>query len=106
MTVQVPPLQNQNSAQQLLLLAQTLIEMLKGRDNSTGTFTLTANAATTTVTDNLFSSDMVPVWTPTTATAATAMTNVYVSARTNGSFTLTHANTADADKTFLYVRRG
>lgn len=106
MSLQSPPLVNPNAAQQLLLLAQTIIEMLKGRDNSTGTFTLTANATSTTVTDNLFGSDMVPVWTPTTSTAATAMTNLYVSARANGSFTLTHANTADANKTFLYTRRG
>ncbi len=106
MSVQVPPLNNSNIAQQVLLLSQLLIEMLKGRDNSVGTFTLTANATETTVTDNLFSSDMVPIWMPTTATAATAMTNVRVTTRSNGSFVLTHSNTADVDKTFLYSRRG
>lgn len=106
MTVQVPPLNNPNISQQVLILAQTLIEMLKGRDNSVSSFTLAANATTTTVEDNLFNSDMTPNWTPTTANAAGAMTNLYVSARTNGSFTLTHSNTATTDRTFLYSRRG
>lgn len=106
MTLQVPPLQNPNMPQQVLLLAQTIIEMIKGRDNSVGSFTLAENVTTTTVADNLFSSDMIPVWTPTTANAAAAMTDLYVSARTNGSFTLTHANTATTDRTFLYSRRG
>ncbi len=106
MTVQSPPINNPNTLQQVLLLSQTIFEMLKGRDNSVGTFTLNAGATETTVTDNLFNSDMVPLWVPTTANAATAMTNLRVTTRNNGSFVLTHSNTADADKTFLYSRRG
>ena len=106
MTLPVPHKTNPNKDQLLLSMAETMVEMLKGRDNSTSTFTLTANATTTTVTDNLFNSDQMPAWTPTTANAAGAMTNLYVSARTNGSFTLTHANTATTDRVFLYTRRG
>lgn len=106
MTLPVPALTNPDLKQQILLIVSTVIEMLKGRDNSVGTFTLTANATTTTVTDNQFSSDMMPIWTPTTANAAGAMTNLYVSARTKGSFTLTHSNTATNDRVFLYSRRG
>lgn len=103
----IPFLQTEgNEALHRLKISETVNLMLKGRGNSTGTFTLTANATTTTVTDPAFESSMVPSWTPTTAHAATAMTNLYVSARSKGSFTLTHANTADVDKTFLYTRRG
>lgn len=106
MTIKVPPLQMADVKQHVLLLAQTIVELLKGRDNSIGTFTLTANDTTTTVTDNLFNSDQTIVWTPTTSNAAGAMTNLYLSARANGSFTLTHANIATVDRTFYYVRRG
>lgn len=106
MTVQVPPLHNPNIPQQLLLLATAILELLKGRDNSVSSFTLTANATTTTVTDNLFQSDMMPIWTATTLTAAVALASLRVTSRTNGSFVVTHANTADVDKTFLYSRRG
>jgi hypothetical protein len=48
----------------------------------------------------------VVIWAPTTANAAGAMTNLYLSARDRGSFTLTHANAATTDRTFLYVRLG
>lgn len=106
MTVQVPPLVNPNIPQQLVLLATALLEMLKGRDNSVSSFTLAANVTTTTVTDNLLNSDQTILWTPTTANAAGAMTNLYLSGRAAGSFTLMHSNTATTDRTFYYVRRG
>lgn len=87
-------------------LAETLNEVLKGRGNNIGTFTLAANVTTTIVEDNLFESGQVVVWMPTTANAAGAMTNLYVSARAKGSFTLTHANAATTDRTFAYIRCG
>jgi hypothetical protein len=43
---------------------------------------------------------------PTTANAAAALATTYVSAVTQGSFTLTHANNAQTDKTFGYVALG
>lgn len=88
------------------LIADTVNKIMKGRANNTGSFTLSANTTTSIVTDPAFESSMVPQWTPTTSTAATAMANLRVTTRAKGSFTLTHANTADADKTFLYVRWG
>ena len=92
----------------LELVKTTINEMLKGRGNQTSSFTLTDNATTTTVTDNLFAADMTPSWTPTTANAAaeTGAGTMYVSARANGSFTITHANNAQTDRTFLYLRAG
>jgi len=40
---------------------------------------------------------------PTTANASTAFANLYVSARVEGSATLTHASSANTDQTFGYV---
>lgn len=88
------------------LIAETVNKILSGRANNVGSLTLTANTTTTTVSDNQFESGMVPLLIPTSANAATATANVYVSARANGSFTLTHANNAQTDRTFLYVRWG
>jgi hypothetical protein len=87
-------------------IATTVNEILKGRANNAGSLTLTANTTTTTVSDNRFNSDMVPLLMPTSANAAAALSTTYVSARVNGSFTLTHANAATLDRTFLYVRWG
>ena len=93
-------------AQHRQLIATTVNEMMKGRANNASSFTLTAGATTTTVTDPAFESSMVPVLVPTTATAAAAVTSLYVSTRSNGSFVVTHDNTADIDRTFLYIRWG
>ena len=90
----------------LVLVQRTVNEILKGRGNQVSTLTLAANVTTTTVTDNLFAADMVPVLIPTTANAATALATTYITTRTNGSFILTHANTATTDRTFLYIRGG
>lgn len=71
-----------------------------------GTVTLTANAASTTVTNvNVMASSRI-LLTPTSATAAAdvgSATGVYVSAKNQGvSFVVTHPNNASADKTFDY----
>jgi hypothetical protein len=88
------------------LFADTINAILKGRANNVGSFTLAANTTTTTVTDPAFESSMVVTWMPTTANAAGAMTNLYVSARDSGTFTLTHSNAATVDRTFYYMRWG
>lgn len=106
MTINTLPLTNPDSKQQVLLISTTLNEVLKGRANNTGTLTLEDGVTTTVVEDNLFQSDMVPLLMPTTANAAGALATTYVSARANGSFTLTHANAASTDRTFLYARWG
>lgn len=106
MTINAVPLSGPDLALQSLLLSTTLNEVLKGRANNTGTLTLTDNVTTTAVEDNQFQSDMVPLLIPTTANAAGALATTYVSARANGSFTLTHANAATTDRTFLYARWG
>lgn len=87
-------------------LALAINAMLNGRSNAIGTFTLEDGATETDVLDNRFESGMVPVWVPTTANAAAAMDVMYLSDRVKGGFTVTHNNTADTDRTFLYVRAG
>lgn len=88
------------------IMADAINGLIDGKLDVVGTVTLTANVATTTVSDNRFESNMAPLLVPTTANGAAALTNVYVSARTKGSFTLTHANNAQTDRSFLYVRLG
>lgn len=87
-------------------LASAVNALIAGKADVVGTFTLAANVTTTTVTDNKFESNMAVVWAPTTANAAGALAGLYLSARAQGSFTLTHANTATTDRTFVYVRLG
>ncbi len=81
----------------------TLNRMLQGKLNATTTVTLAAGATTTTLTNPLLSAASYIGFMPTTATAAAAMTALYVSARTSGSATLTHNNTADVDRTFAVL---
>lgn len=92
--------------QKLYLLSETLNSVIRGRANVASSLTLAAGVTSTVVTDPAFESSMVPVLTPTTANAAAALPTTYVSARDKGAFTLTHANTATLDRTFLYVRWG
>lgn len=80
--------------------------MLDGRSNAGGSFTLAANTTTTTVTDPKFGPDTRLAWAPTTSNAASALSGLYVSAKAAGSFTLTHANNAQTDRTFDYVIQG
>lgn len=98
MSIQVLPGSNQSEV--------TVNELLKGRANNVGSVTLTANDTTTTTTDTRIKSQMMILLSPRSANACAALTNVYVSSVDDGSFTLTHANTASADRTFDYVFHG
>lgn len=93
-------------AQRLQRHAESINGLIDGKIDAVGEFTLEDGETETVVLDNRFESNMVPWWTPTTANAAAALTSLYLSARENGSFTLTHDNTADTDRTFLYGRLG
>ena len=86
--------------------------MMQGKTNNTGSATLTANAATTTVTlaAGQLGQDTVILFMPTTANAATeyGAGTFYVSSRNvaNNTFTITHVNNAQNDRTFKYVLIG
>ena len=78
----------------------------QGHLANTGSVTLTASAATTTVTDERVGVNTVPVLQPATLNAASAYAATYVSSVTNGSFIITHANNATADRTYRYTLLG
>src|SRR5262249_42229429 len=88
----------------LYRIARAIRELFEGRRNTTGTVTLTANAASTVVAHINFGAGSVPHLTPQTANAAAEIGNgtLYVSARANGSVTLAPASNAQADRPFLY----
>ena len=83
-------------------------QLAAGRSNATGTVTLRTGAATTVVNDNNCSAGSTPLLTPITANAAAEIGNgtLYVSAVANGSFTITHANSATSGRIFLYALQG
>jgi hypothetical protein len=80
----------------------------QGRTNNVGEVTLTQSAATTVVTDARVGINSAILFDPTTANAKADYVNAgfYVSTRRNGTFTITHPNNANADKTFKYVMVG
>src|SRR5215467_7891850 len=83
-------------------------QLAQGRSNAVGTTTLAANAATTVVAAGNCGAGSVVLLSPLTAHAAAELGNgtIFVSAVANGAFTLTHANNAQADRTFGFVAIG
>jgi len=85
-----------------------LQQLAAGRSNATGMVTLLTGSSTTVVSDPNCAAGTVPLLTPASANAATEVGNgtIYVSAVANGSFTITHANSATTGRTFLYALQG
>jgi hypothetical protein len=83
----------------------TVRQLCEGRSNAVGTFTLTANAASTTVTALNCGSGSTVLCFPATANAAAEWKNgtMYIGTVTNKSFVVTHANNAQTDRTFMYA---
>ena len=83
-------------------------QLAQGRSNAVGTATLTANAATTTITAVACGSGATPILTATTANAAAEIGagTLYVGTVSNGSFVVTHANNAQTDRTFKWAAIG
>jgi hypothetical protein len=92
----------------LFRIVRGIRDLFEGRSNAVGSFTLTANAATTIVTAPNCGAGCTISVQPTTANAAAEIGNgtMYIGAVNNGSFVVTHANNAQADRTFLYVALG
>jgi len=85
-------------------VSEVVNNLVEGKSNNTGTITLAvASATTTTLTDERIGFESIILFMPTTANAASAMTNLYVSARAKGSATLTHSANTSADKTYGYM---
>ncbi len=86
----------------------TIRQLCEGRSNAVGTFTVAANAASTTVTAKTCGSGSSVLCFPTTVHAAAELSggSMYVGTVNNGSFVVTHANNAQTDRTFMYVAIG
>jgi hypothetical protein len=104
MTAYVPGITETDPKKTVLAIQQ----LAAGRSNAVGAVTLATNAATTVVTDRNCAVGSTPLFTPISANAATEVGNgtMFVSAVANGSFTITHANSATAGRTFLYALIG
>jgi hypothetical protein len=86
-------------------LAAVVNRVIQGGSNANGEVTLTTSSATTTVTGAHYSKDSTVIMFPMTANAATEFVSgsLYISDISNGSFTITHVNSATADRTFRYL---
>lgn len=81
-------------------LAQAINFLLSGGRNDKIEFTLTANSATTVLTDPRLGVGSVLKPMPLTANAAAALGGMYASSQGTGTITLTHANNAQVDRSF------
>lgn len=79
-----------------------LNETRRGRLNNGGEVTLTAGAATTTITDPLITTNSVIYLMAMTTNAAAALGTMYFDAPAAGSVVVNHANNAQTDRTFRY----
>lgn len=92
-------------------IATAIGQLIDGKINAVGTVTLTANAAGTTVLDPRVGSSSVLLLMPQTAHAAAEIGNgtLYTDPANyvaGTSFTITHANSAQTDRTFSYALLG
>ena len=87
------------------MIARAINELRLGKIRSRGSFTLTANQATTTLTDANIGPDSAVIPFAETANAATEMGNgtIYINSHDNGTATINHANNAQTDRTFRYA---
>jgi hypothetical protein len=92
----------------LTKFAFALQQLAAGRSNAVGSVTLTANVGTTTVTAVTCGSASTVLLFPVTASAATEFGagTLRVGTISNGSFIITHVNSATADRTFRWVALG
>ena len=86
-------------------ISQVVNNILEGKLNSTGSVTLTASAATTVVNDNRSGYESVILFMPTSANAAAEQGagGMFVSSRGKQTFTITHANNSQSDRTSDYI---
>lgn len=88
-------------------ISQAIKDLTEGRSNAVGTVTLTAGATSTVVSKQTINANAGVFLSPTTANAAAALATTYVNVTAGGgSFTITHANNAQTDRTFVYLVNG
>ena len=89
-------------------IVESIRALYQGRSDAVGSVTLTPSAGTTTVTTVSCGLGSKVSLTPTSANAAAEVGNgtMYVSAVSQGSFTITHANSATVGRTFDWSIKG
>src|SRR5215467_11237146 len=89
-------------------IVRAVRELLDGRSNAVGSFTLTANATSTTVIAPNCGVASTVLLTPMSAHAGAEVSGgaLYVSVVANGSFTVAHANNSQTDRTFRFAAFG
>ena len=106
----VPPYNGVDINDWILRARLVINGILNGKTNNTGSFTLNAASATTTITlaKGRLGPDTVILLQPKTANAAAEFPTMWESARdvANGTFTFTHTNNAQIDRTFGFVLVG
>jgi hypothetical protein len=104
MTAYVPGI-TETDPKKIVLAVQ---QLAAGRSNAVGRVTLATGSATTTVTTSNCASGSTPILVPASVNAAVEVGNgtMYVSTVANGSFTISHANSATTGRTFLYAILG
>lgn len=85
-------------------LRQLAIAINTNADGQSGTVTLTASVASTTLTDTRITASSVITLMPTTANASAEIGagTIFIGTTAIGSATITHANNAQVDRTFRY----
>lgn len=103
----VPIIGDVKTPEWLTKVATKINEILRGRVNTGGLFTLTANVASTTLIDDRVSVDSTVALVPTTANAAAELGNgtLYMleAGRVNGRIVVTHANNAQTDRIYRLI---
>ena len=102
------PLTWTNLLEHVRLMAEVVNGLMNGKINATGTVTLTANQATTTLADLRIGPDSVILFMATTANAAAeaGAGGMYVSSRGKQTAVITHANNAQTNRDFSYCVLG
>lgn len=98
----------QQSETRLDRIVAAIRQLIQGRDDACGTVSLQASSASTVVSAPNCAATSAVFLSPKSAHAAAeiAAGGCYVSSVVNGSFTITHANNAQADRTFFWTARG
>lgn len=92
-----------DEARHRISLAIAVNNLNAGKMNNTGTLTVAANVATTTLSDARIGANSTILLMATTANAAAALANVYFDTFVKGSCTVHHANNAQTDRVFKYA---
>ena len=86
--------------------AVAIQQLYAGRSNATGTVTLAAGADSTVVNPPNCAPQSAVFLFPKTANAAAALATTFINSVGKQSFTISHANNAQTDRSFFYVCLG